>query len=178
MIGAALKRLTGGNGGVDAFTAIDKLRQAIILAKGEIADLDAMPIPRDQAEAALDAGIARLGQIGADALTSGIATLTRPAGHPDFAPRMTTELLFGLIVSVQPQAIRQTVGKELDRVYAGKKALPTMAARAKARDALEAKALEAELEEERLIRQIEAAGVPILRRRDADPRAVLARLEA
>jgi len=175
MIGAALKRLTGGSGGVDAFARIDQLRQTIILAKAEIADLDAMPIPRAAAEAALDVGIAQLGKMGAEAV-SGIASLTRPDGHPSFSPRMTTELLFGLVVSIQPQAIRLTVSKELDRVYAGKKALPTMAARAKTRDALEAKTLEAELEEERLIRQIEAAGVPILRRRDADPRAVLAKI--
>jgi hypothetical protein len=175
MIGAALKRLTG-TGGVDAFGRIEALRSEIVVAKAEIADLAALPVPRAEAEAALDAALARLGQQGADALTSGLSSLTRPERRPEFAPELGTSDLLALVVALNAQTVRATVGKALDVVYRGRKALPPMAARKAKTAELEAKIIAAEIEEERLIRAVEAAGIPILRRADADPRAVLARI--
>lgn len=175
MIASALKRLT--TGGADAFARIEALRSEIVVAKAKIAELQALPVPRAEAEAALDAAIARLGQQGAEALTSGLSSLTRPERRPEFAPELDVASLVALVVGLNAQTVRATIGKALDEIYRGRSALPTMAARKTMISDVQEKILATELQEERLIRAVEAAGIQILRRADASPRAVLAKIE-
>lgn len=178
MIGAKLKSLFGGK--ADPFAQIERLRAEILLAKSELRDLANAPIPRGDAEAALADSIARLARKGQADLTSNLAALVRPKVHPDFSPTMPTDSVFALLVAVAPQAIQAAVVSELDVIYANSKALPnlpTCEAREARAKVLAAQLAANELLEEKTIRQIEGAGLQIARRADADPAAVLARIE-
>lgn len=179
MIGQKLKAMFGGKG-ADPFSQVETLRTEILLAKSELRDLANAPIPRADAEAALDDSIARLARKGQADLTANLAQLVRPKGHPDFSPTMPTDSVFALLVAVAPDAVKAAVTSELNVVYGNAKRLdhlPTREAREARAKELTAQLAKDELREETLIRQIEAAGLAIARRADASPAAVLAKID-
>ena len=177
-VASKIKSLFGGK--QDPFSAVEALRAEILLAKAELRDLGNAPIPRADAEAALDASIARFARKGVGDLTANLAQLVRPKAHPEFTPNLPVDSVLALLVAVAPDAIRAAVVSELDVVYANSKDLPNLPTR-KAREArateLMAILAKNELAEEGLIRALESAGLTIARRADASPAAVLARIE-
>lgn len=154
-----------------ALEEIEDIRARVTESKVVLAELAAMPVPQAEAEAALDAALARLSERGAEAFT--ITSLTRPRLRPDFAPELSHSDVVALLIGLNAQAVRKVVGAKLKAFYAGRTVLApedrdTRAAKAKA------ELLKLELAEEAAIRRAEAAGLPVDRRADADPRAVLA----
>lgn len=150
---------------------IEAIRAKVTEAKVMLAELQSMPVPQAEAEAALDAALARLSERGAEALT--ITTLTRPRLHPDFTPELSHSDLVALLVGLHAQAIRKIIGGKLKAFYAGRTVLAPEDRDARAAE-LEGELLNLELAEEAAIRRAEAAGLSVDRRADADPRAVLA----
>jgi hypothetical protein len=157
-----------------ALASIEELRGEIDTAKVKLAELEAMPVPLAEAEAALDAALARLSERGADALT--ITSLTRPRLRPEFAPDLALGDVTALLIGLHHKEIRKLITDKLKDTYTGRTVLPKAEAEALA-ETIRHELLGLELEEEAAIRYAEVAGWPIDRRADADPRAVLALIE-
>lgn len=164
--------LTGaGKAAGDVRKAVEKLRSDRLSLLDEREAIEGMATPRDEALAALDAGLDNLADKAVEALS--IASLTRPARAPSFAPSVPEGDLFGLLIAANREAVREIIVDRLDEFYS---AHPSMSAADKA-DAIakiDAEIFERELAEEAAIRAAEQAGLAIERREDADPRAVLA----
>lgn len=157
-----------------ALEEIEDIRARVTESKVVLAELAAMPVPQAEAEAALDAALARLSERGAEALT--ITSLTRPRLRPDFAPELSHSDVVALLIGLHSQAIRKIIGGKLKTFYAGRTVLAPEDRAARAAQ-VSKDLLALELAEEAAIRRAEAAGLPVDRRADADPRAVLARID-
>lgn len=166
--------LTSHKAAFAALEEIEGIRARVTEAKVVLAELAAMPVPQAEAEAALDAALARLSERGAEALT--ITSLTRPRLHPDFAPELSHFDVVALLIGLNAQAVRKVVGAKLKAFYAGRAILAPAERDARAKK-VGAELLELELAEEAAIRKAEQAGLPVDRRADADPRATLALIE-
>lgn len=159
---------------IAALKEIEEIRADVSEAKVILAELAAMPVPQAEAEAALDAALARFSERAAEALT--VTSLTRPRLRPDFVPQLSHADVVALLIGLHEKEIRKIVGAKLKDVYTGRTVLPPQERDARAAE-VSAHLLELELAEEAAIRRAEAAGLPVDRRADADPRAVLALIE-
>lgn len=179
-----MKSLT--NSRADALDGLDLLREQIADAGDEIARIAAAPQPVADALKAFDAWAGQVATEGVDSLRLG--RLLRPETAQGYElPRSVvragdsavydygaaTEALLGLLVATAMPALRKIVQGQLDDLTAGRETL-TPAARAKKLDQAKADLFNLELREESAIRAMEAAGMDIARRADADPRALLA----
>ncbi|MCC8364500.1 hypothetical protein LK996_15620 [Lysobacter sp. A6] len=142
-----------------------RLREQIAAKKRDLADLDYVKVPREEAARSLDASIemyAARGSLSAASFAEGRGL----SGYTDSISA------FNLLCWIAPDLVRKRFSDELDRLYEGAVAMDAHAVDQK-RATLERELFELEVAEERLIVQAEEAGQRINRRGDADPRAVL-----
>ena len=101
--------------------------------------------------------------------------IVRPAegGVPTIDYVAATDALLGLLVATAMPILRQIVAGQLTDLTEGREMMDG-ATRAKKLARNEAQLLDLELAEEAAIRAMEAAGIDVARRPDADPRALLA----
>ena len=157
----------------DLVDGLEKLRVNNLVLRDQAEGLRRLPVDRKRAIAAVDAGIAALaGQYDDRHLIGG---LTRPMdGHPHLAlDRLPANMAPAFLAVVVPDLLRAALIERVDGFYADREDPPENQ-RAKLIAQLEAEIADLEAAEEGLIRQAERSGLPILRRADADPRAVLA----
>jgi hypothetical protein len=161
---------------------VDALRADRARLNAERRDLERAPLPREEAEAELEARIATAGaRVELDA-----APLAWPSSDPARHDRnlirpatpMTTlgpdGLTFAALCKLTPDAVRAAAAAALDALYAAHAPGLPAADRAAALAALDRQLGETELSEERCIRAAEDAGLSVARRADADPELVLA----
>lgn len=173
---SVVKRITAAIGGAgkaaaDVRSAVENLRSDRLRLLDERDAIDAMATPRDEAIAALDAGLDSLADRAVEAVS--ISSLTRPARAPTFVPNVADGDLLGLLIAANRANIRDIIVDRLDEFYAQHAAM-SAADKAAAIVKIDAELLDLELAEEGAIRAAEQAGLAIERREDADPRAVLA----
>jgi len=98
------------------------------------------------------------------------------ARHETFAVKdatRATEVLLGLVAGLNRDKFVEIIAGQVSDLVAGRETM-TSQTRAKKLAAAEAAALAAELAEERVIRSLEALGLDVARRPDADASALLA----
>lgn len=190
MLGNLIKTLSAGRSAVAAAVdGVDLIREQIFAAKKEIDRIASAPQPVEAALAAFDSWAGRVATEAVDAMSVGSLLDPRSARRGFPLPRMAlpvgsageavfdygaaTDRLLGLLVATSMSALRQIIEGQLDDLTFGKETM-TEAVRAKKLANAEAELLTHELTEESAIRALENAGVDILRRPDADPRALLA----
>ena len=182
-----LKKLTGTRDAVtSALDGLDVIRAQVSEKRAEIESLRRAPVPVSEALKSFDVWAANRAE---DAITrlrpEALVDPTHPAGElrlPDFSARVEGELhragdraddlLWSLIVATAMPAVRSIVEERLEAAVAGRECL-TAAERVERVEKAAGELLQLELSEESLIRSLEAAGLPVERRADADPRAVL-----
>lgn len=169
-----MNAVTATRSALAALEEIEAARGRVAEAKVLLGELAAMPVPQAEAEAALDAALARFSERAAEALT--VTSLTRPRLRPDFAPELSHSDVVALLIGLHEKEIRKIVGAKLKDVYTGRVVLPPDERDARAAK-IAADLLVLEIAEEAAIRRAEAAGVPVDRRADANPAAVLALIE-
>lgn len=144
---------------------LQRIRVEISEAKSALQNLDLCLLPKEQAEAAAArfiAGHAQHGHIAASYFAAGEELPLHPNKLDPFA----------MLCWLVPDAVQQRFNEEIAKAYVDREWMdPTQ--RARQRKELEKKIFELEVAEERLIVQSEQAGIPLTRREDADPRAVL-----
>lgn len=164
--------ITGaGKAAGDVRKAVETMRTDRLQLLDNRDAIEAMATPRDEAIAALDAGLDSLADRAVEAVS--ISSLTRPARAPTFVPNVADGDLLGLLIAANRDNIRDIIVDRLDEFYAQHAAM-SAADKAAAILKIDAELLDLELAEEGAIRAAEAAGLAIERREDADPRAVLA----
>lgn len=92
-------------------------------------------------------------------------------GHRDAT--LATQILLGLIALTGRETLRSVVKGQIEDRMGGQPGM-TASTRAKRLAEAEVDVLAAELMEERIVREMEQAGIAVSRRPDADPRALLA----
>lgn len=151
---------------------VQALRDKINSVKEELEDLDSGPVPRDVAISRIDEWIAfRIDQSNDAAKHFLAQEYTR---QPALAASRTnvdhSEIIFARYAT---DLIRASLIAEIDKIYADAGPGLSSADLAKKRREIEARLFKLEVAEERAIVAAAANGVPIPRRRDADPRAIL-----
>lgn len=155
--------------------AIEEVRGAVIAKANALHQLRAMPIPQAEAEAILDKEIARHVEAAGRAVARAVGGLTLgKRGALNLDP--TPDEAVSLQIAMNPQGFRKMAVAELTSQYKGREAMPRDQRAARIAE-VEAELLDLETTEEAMIRQAERAGLEILRRANADPRAVLALIE-
>lgn len=157
-------------------STIEEVRGTIIAKANELHRLCAMPIPQAEAEAALDREIARHVEAARGVVARAVVGLTGNGKRQSFDLDPTPTEAVALQVAMNPQGFRKLAVAELTAQYRGREAMPRDQRAARIAE-VEAELLDLETTEEAMIRQAERAGVEILRRANADPRAVLALIE-
>ncbi|OOY21030.1 hypothetical protein BMI86_00065 [Thioclava sp. DLFJ5-1] len=155
---------------IEAATKVEQARTTVYRFKSELAELNNAAPPEKAITAALDAALDRLADRGREALP--VRGLVAPAGAPNWKPELSDADLLGLVVAVARDQVRALVIEKAEVALGSRKSL-SPAERAKKVEAVKAKLLAAELEEESLIRAADDGGIEVLRRADADPRATL-----
>ena len=175
------------NATADALNVVEELREQIVDLKADLDRLAAAPQPVADAMASFDAWAQRVATDAIDSMRvgklldahsapEGLDLQVIPVRVGDGMSRdygAATRTLLGLVVATSMPALRKIVQGQLEDLTLGKEVL-TPSARAKKIAGTEARLLEVELLEEAAIRALEAAGVSVERRADADPRVVLA----
>lgn len=147
---------------------VEKLRKKIDVLKQKIEDAQEMRAPVETAYQRADQFVDSLAEEG---VISGGIFDGKGWAYPNLeTPRKVLEL----IAWVDPEKVKQRLRSAIDdhyREYTGNIDTPEAHASIKAdKEAL----FKLEIDEERLIQAAEAEGMPMNRRRDANPRAVLA----
>ncbi|SIP89866.1 hypothetical protein SAMN05880590_10177 [Rhizobium sp. RU35A] len=144
------------------------IRSHIVALKLERKRIAALPVDQDETFARID----RLVDVATEAARQLYPT---PADmvRPDYQPKPVALKPELLLLAQMGAEIGQRMKAEALEFYKANPGLDA-ATRADRIRSVDRKILDAELAEESMIRSAEAAGFPILRRRDADPRAVLA----
>ncbi len=175
MAGANIKSLFAKQRAATAgvVDAVEQVRLQIIVAQDQRQQIERLPVDRQRAIDALDQGIADAASMLDTRML--VAGLTRPSGgQPHFEFTRIPENLAGAwLATLVPDRLRDHFMDEIAAFYDDRDDLPE-AERGAEIARLDAETLAAELVEEKLIRMSEAAGIPVLRRGDADPRAALA----
>ena len=176
-----LKKLTSARSAVTAtLDELDALRASIAEKRQEIETIRRAPLPVSEALKAFDVWAAdAIDRLRPEAL----ADPAHPAGElrlPDFSARVEGELhragdraddlLWSLIVATAMPAVRSIVEEKLEAAVAGRETLT----RTERVEQTEGELLQLELSEEATVRALEGAGLPVERRADASPLAVLA----
>ena len=162
----------------DLLDGLEKIRVRNVVARDAIANVEALPVPRDVAEAALDRGIQQMAQ--RLLLSPHVDRLVRPInGRSSFDLGSIPDNLVGpWLAAVAPDALRAVFTEQLDAFYANRREDLPVAQRPARIAALEREVDDLERVEEALVREMERAGLSVLRRADADPAAVLAHDDA
>jgi hypothetical protein len=187
MIKGLTKKLTGTRNAVtDAMDQLDVMRSQISEKKAEIDSLHRAPIPTSEALAAFDRWAADKAEDAVNRLRpEHLIDPAHPSGElrlPDFSARVEGELhragdraddmLWSLVIATSMPAVRSIVEDKLEAACAGRECL-TAVERVERIAKAEGELLELELSEEALVRSLEGAGLPVERRADASPAAVL-----
>lgn len=156
---AASRELTGG---------IDQLRARRISLLDERDRIASLPQPKDTVFAALDRDLDDLCSAGLETLD--LTSLLR-SDQPVFRiPQNGT--LIALLIGLNREAFRSQIAELIEAQYKGLD-VPSAEDRAAQLADLDAEIGDLERAEEGLIREAERAGLPVLRRDDADPDALL-----
>lgn len=154
----------------DVYAGIADLRARIAVLEDERARVEELPVPLDEAVAALDRWLDDLE--GRYSVSVGSFT----TGRPGSGPALTMgdhSILPGLLLAAARDAIRNALADHLADYYEGREAASA------AEKAKRLASIHDELDalcrvEERLIREAEASNLPILRRETAAPEIVIA----
>lgn len=152
-------------GGKALTTTLEEIRMRIVLSRQAIAELQQAPVSMDEAHQRLD---------------NWIASISASSAAVNFAARFTSPSPRLPVSAVPPELLSAAVCGTLRDLIAGKIAESYDSAkglsstdRARQIEKAERDLLELELAEEAIIRSAEGNGIDVLRRIDADPRAVL-----
>ncbi|MCA1775565.1 MAG: hypothetical protein LC676_08150 [Loktanella sp.] len=102
-----------------------------------------------------------------------LASLMRP-GRRGPALMLSDQETAALALAANAEGVAALISSRLAQAYRGQPEAMTAAEQRAALDRLDGEILDAELAEEGVVRELERAGFEILRRPDADPRALLA----
>lgn len=168
-LGTIKKLLAGATAATrDLTLAIDQLRAKRLVVLDEIDRIGGLPIPMDQAFAAITRDLDRMVEGARD-------TVYTPALLRSSAPRLqapTTEGMIGLLVTSNRDEFEKTIRSIVAAEYDGIDVMEP-AARVDALTALAADLAGLERAEEALIRAAEREGLSLMRREDADPDVLL-----
>jgi hypothetical protein len=167
------RRKSAAKASQDARRALDELRALIARLRDERAEIERRPVPVEEAQAAAAEGVqAAAARIVADL---NLSSLMRPADGRAPSLTLNAEARSALAFASAAPEIAQMIGARLAEDYRANN-LTGIADddRAAQLARIDADALAAEMAEEAVIRSMEAEGLPILRRPDAAPRALLA----
>ena len=156
---AASRELTGG---------IDQLRNRRISLLDERDRIASLPQPKEVVLAALDRDLGDLCSAGIETLS--LTSLMRSDQPEVRIPQNGT--LIALLVGLNRDAFRSQIAKLIEAQYKGLD-VPNAEDRASQLADLDAEIGDLERAEEGLIREAERVGLPVLRRDDADPDALL-----
>lgn len=157
-------------GTVDLSEGLEAIRVSIALAKEDRSAIARMPVSAEEAASRAEAWVANLGKsTPLDAIASRLI-------QPDWREPASSDTL-GVVISVLQEQIGAALLSSISSLYGKAKAGVSASDRAAAIAKHDMQILDLELSEEAIIRAAEAAGIDVLRRADADPRAVLARKE-
>ena len=188
MLKTIMQSLTANRNAVDlALRQIDEIREEIITQKAEISRIETAPVPVAEALAAFDvwAASAAGGAMDARGVSAlldptggghglGVTTpAVRHGGEMIFDARPAVQTLLGLVISTGLPTLRRLAQEHLTAAADGMETMSASSRRKKLAEAQRA-LLDLELAEEAAIRSLEGAGVPVARRADASPAAVLA----
>lgn len=171
----------------NAMDQIDVIRAENSELQAELRRLAAAPIPLSEALEHFDAWAERQASEAISRLhpehlldqkyaSRGLSlpnVTVRVGDQPVEAHRIAIDALFGALIATNLPALRSIVEDHLEAALRGREPLSAME-RAERIAETEARLMEAELQEEGLIRGLEAAGLDVQRRADASPAAVLA----
>ncbi len=155
----------------EARQAIEELRQLRVRKLDQRDGIASRPVPLAEAQAAVDAGLARMAAEATADLY--LAPLRNPAGGRPTLPDMRTDRIVGLLLSANADRVADVLKAALAERYGDDPGLP-LDERQRELARLDGEIFDCELAEEALVRDCEDAGLAILRREDADPRALLA----
>lgn len=156
----------------DARAAIDQIRALRLRLLDQRDRIAARPIPRAAAERAINDGLARLAQEAVNSIS--LSPLLRPAdGRTPTLPRLSTDQAVALLLVANGDAVADVLKKLLAESYADDDGLEPGERDAECAK-LDRQIADCEMAEEAAVRDAEDAGLAILRRGDADPRATLA----
>lgn len=160
---------------------LDQAREAMADAKARRIAIEGAPQDLDAALASFDAWMDQAATDAVDRLGVGYALdpdwrgpklpVILNGGHRDATP--ATEILLGLIALTGRDTLRRVVRGQIEDRMGGEAGMTASTRTKKAAEAM-SDILQAEFMEERIVRTMEAAGVSVSRRADADPRALLA----
>lgn len=156
-----------------ALDALDAQRDLITRLQEEREAVAQARRPRAEAEAAAQAQIEELGRSWAPSF----AFMAAPGAHITAAGeafRLAAKRdPLGFAAAIMPAQLLRAIGESMDGAYAHGDGL-SEADRADRLGSIQARLRTAELEEESILRGLEAAGIPAFRRPDANPEIVLA----
>lgn len=155
----------------DIFGQLDTLRDRITILTDERVTVENWPLPFDDAVGSLDAWLNSIGfgqTVNVAGFTSGSFN-----DHPVISDRAAGLMAMGLLVAASKDKVRTVLIDELRTFYANRQSGTRTEKAAKLRE-IDAELLMLEREEERLIREAEAANISVLRRENAPPAIVLA----
>ena len=154
-----------------------EIREEIAAAQAEVERIQRLPRPREEAEAEIrdlvEAGAQSFGPYLGDFARPGGANLMGVMNTLNGSHGAIQRNQFGFMCAVAPAGVFEFLARGLDAAYAEGPGL-TAAERATRLAKADARLLELSLAEEAAVRALEAAGMAVARRPDADPRAVLA----
>jgi hypothetical protein len=167
-----LKKLLAGSrkAASSVSEGLQELRMRRLRLIDERDEIAARPVPKDEALAALDRDLDEL--IAIAKRETNMRSLTR-ADNPAWTIPQNGVLL-GLLLGANRAAFRDQLADMIAPVYANGSKPIAADEREAALRRIEEELLDIELAEEAAIRAAEAAGLTVLRRADADPKAVLA----
>lgn len=181
-----LTRLTAGRAAIaDAHAELERLRDAVVAAKAQVTAIERAPRPVSEALDAFDAWADAAATSAIDAArvdllvdpSSQAAGLRLPvvlaAGQVVPNVEAAANVLLGLLALVGRTELRRVIEGQLTDLTDGRQTLGA-AERQKKIERAQADLLAAELADEAAVRAMEAIGLDVARRPDADPRALLA----
>ncbi|WP_422028496.1 hypothetical protein [Roseovarius sp.] len=154
----------------EARQAVDQLRDLRVRLLDERDEVASRPLPFELAAEAAEQAIQRRAEAALDRLS--VTGLMRPADRRRPHLEISDEQAADLAFAANAAAIAGLIRERLEQECKGSKPLAPED-RDREIERLDAEILAAELAEEGLIRGLEQAGIEMLRRPDADPRALL-----
>lgn len=153
------------SGGQTLMAALEEIRKRIVLSQYAITSLHQAPVSKDEAIQRLDNWIS---SVSAKPVTSNFAARFTSSSHRSPVSVVPPELLSAAVSAT----LRDLIAEEIAENYSSVTGISAVD-RAHQLEKSEGELLELELAEEMVIRHAEARGIDVLRRIDADPRAVL-----
>lgn len=154
-------------------TEIAALRRRITSTKQEIETISRAPLPEEEALAKLDGVLA-----GFDCYAANVHALVSPTAKVGIDDLLLSHYPERTLLWAVARTMRDRLAESIAEYLVDKPAGLPHAAREAKLATLEASLLKLERDEEKLIEHAGAAGIEIMRRVDADPRAVLDIIES